>query len=266
MRRTAFTLIELLVVIAIVAILIGLLLPAAQKVREAANRMKCSNNLKQVALGWHNYESAHGAMPGGGWDWTFPPDYVAAGMPVIGPAQRAGWAFQVLPWLEQDAVWKGAGGATITDCQKIAIGTLIRVYCCPDRKPRVYVASSWYGPPGIYGHAQSDYAAYAGPHWSDPRGVVTKGGEVPFAQLTDGLSNTLLVGEKFLARRPDGQAQPDDNEGYTAGYDADTIRYFGPAMPAATVEDSTSRLRFGGPHPGGWLAVLADGHVDMRRY
>jgi len=99
--RAGFTLIELIVVIAIIAILIGLLLPAVQKIREAANRMKCSNNLKQISLAAHNYESANGVLPPG-YLGPYPTLAAASG----DDTQNLGVLAIILPFIEQDNVYR----------------------------------------------------------------------------------------------------------------------------------------------------------------
>jgi prepilin-type N-terminal cleavage/methylation domain-containing protein/prepilin-type processing-associated H-X9-DG protein len=263
-RRGGFTLIELLVVIAIIAVLIGLLLPAVQKVREAANRSKCLNNLKQIGLAFQNHHDSRGYFPGGGFAWWTPPTYVN-GQTAVGAQQQAGWAFQILPYIEGDNVWKGQGG-TDRDRALFAIGALNPTFFCPSRRaPQTITFADTYQPPltgsaaTLITHAMCDYAASN----LEGTGVVRQTTPTVIADITDGTSTTLLVGDKRLNLTLMGQPQDDDDEGYTAGFNEDTVRRTdkGP-QPDLTGDDTqTGGGRFGGSHVGRLNAVFADGSV-----
>src|SRR5688572_20893404 len=148
MIRKAFTLVELLVVIAIIGILVALLIPAVQATREAGRRTTCSNNLRQLAMAFQTHHSAHRFFPSaGGPDWQWHMTY-KGGKPVVAPNQHGGWGFQILPFIEEDAVWRGVGGKTDMDKSIIAISTPNTLFFCPSRRaPEVIAASDWYSFP-----------------------------------------------------------------------------------------------------------------------
>jgi prepilin-type N-terminal cleavage/methylation domain-containing protein/prepilin-type processing-associated H-X9-DG protein len=110
--RLGFTLVELLVVIAIIGVLVGLLLPAVQKIREAANRMSCSNNLKQIGLALHNFHDTNGRFPTGGNNWQDGPGYNPDGSPLNVRTQACGVFFQILPYMEQSDLYATSDIAT----------------------------------------------------------------------------------------------------------------------------------------------------------
>ncbi len=220
-RTTGFTLVELLVVIAIIGVLVALLLPAVQAAREAARRSQCSNNLRQIGLAVLNYEAARQTLPAGSTTDT----------PNIGGPYRSTWAIDILPYLEQQAIfdlWDQEARLIEASNQRLR-ETFVTVYECPSDQGLGELSIPESGPGNTVEWAHSSYRAMSGyslgqsgdQYWDNPLAATVRETSMPLIwqgpmhtvalqvtnvrqrqfeivelqQITDGTSNTLLVGE-----------------------------------------------------------------------
>ncbi len=316
--RVGVTLVELLVVVAIVAALLALLLPAVQAARESARRTRCNANLRQLALAALAHESARGYLPTGGWggDWAGDPDRG------FDERQPGGWAFNILPQLEEaglrdlgaglaDAVAKAdlavtrlTSPAAVFACPSRGAATLrplaaaknpLRVTAVPQmltRRPAAvvrgdYAANMGSGAsPNHYRSGGSPSSVTSGDMMGDvgwhagygppPDGVIFRRSRIRLRDITDGLTTTYLLGEKYVdpASLATGLSDDDDQCLYS-GHDRDVLRVgleppsqdragFDPVTVtgvAGSANKFPAPIAFGGPHPDTCGMAMADGSV-----
>ena len=285
-RRKAFTLVELLVVIAIIGILIAMLLPAVQAAREAARRMGCSNNFKQVGIGMHNYVSALGTLPSGLaiWDGRFP----CASPTGDGAYGGFGWGALLLPYLEQSQIYdqfnlvNSPAVLYFSDDNYRTSGEFIETYLCPsDPEGHGWIpitSSKQNGPDPDDDAGRSSFSGVADSRtWQcSHSGSLTAGGSggprldgdgllfnvsrIKMSDITDGTSSTLLVGEI-----PSIPSKPRTGQPWATWNVMSTQNGINYPLRIAKYANAFSDafFGFGSHHPGGCHFLFADGSVHF---
>ncbi len=288
-QKRAFTLIELLVVIAIIGVLVSLLLPAAQAVREAARQVQCRNHLKQIALACQNYHAAYKQLPGyGGERAPFLARYNAGNRQERALA-GAPWIVQAMPFFEQSELSRQLSplasdpGVIPTDEVSEQVAAAVSTLNCPTRRdaaayPLLPPYNARYGDTG----ARTDYAMSGGAATEsdidhrlihiDRDGVWTMGRKTRFMNVLDGLSNTYLVGEKAMdsLKYTTGDCFGDRAPlaGYTdIGSSVHSYMRFAARQPQMDKPNTCLSCHdFGSAHPAGWNMAMADGSVRLRTF
>jgi prepilin-type N-terminal cleavage/methylation domain-containing protein/prepilin-type processing-associated H-X9-DG protein len=301
--RRGFTLIELLVVIAIIAVLIAMLVPAVQQVRESANRTTCSNNLTQMGIAIHLDHENFKRFPSGGWGWTW------IGVPSrgTGPEQPGGWLYNLLPYIERaDLRQLGMDNASLNASMAMLVETPVPLFNCPSRREATTYPYTLTNPvytadrngntvnlnPLPAKTARTDYAGNCGN--IDANEI--SGGPATLAQgdtmnwgtnsfngifyqrsvvkLTDlisgkGSSNIIMISERYMntsayTTGTDGG----DNECMYVGMDNDVCRttFYTPIKDQINLSDGSQTKRFGSTHSSGLNVLFADGHVEFVDY
>lgn len=296
MSRRGFTLVELLVVIAIIGILVALLLPAVQSAREAARKIQCANNLKQISLAFLVHDDTHGHFPTGGWGWRWMADPDRG----FDWQQPGGWAFNILPYIEQGAIREvGADGNSLQVTTQQNEGVLrasqipLPWYNCPSRRPtrlRPVHPDLWYfNAENIRETQQLDYCANWGDYYNGlgkapgsyaegdagvgfspdleeglVTGVIAQRSQIALKDVLDGSTNTYHGGEIFV--NPDNYETGTEFGNGLAPFTGCSwigLSHYAPRRDEMGVKEWGM---FGSAHPTGWQASMCDGSVRTISY
>lgn len=267
LTRQGFTLVELLTVLAVISVLVGLIMPAVQQARAAADRIRCLSQIRQLALGLHQYHDTHGHLP------------PAMDNSVLVKQRYLTWHGRILPWIEQEALWREVERAfalapVIFDPPHYPIHAhFLPLLQCPSDSRRLIEIQ------GLPGLAPTAYLGVSGKNWGTQDGMLYNRSSIRFIQVTDGLSTTLLLGERPTSIQVRGSwyggagqqatgtgvghiGVREHHDDSLVPYRCASPQHFGPASPSSLC----GYMHFWSFHSGGGNFAFSDGSSRFLSY